>query len=43
MRLKAFEDLFESNNYLWCYVTIDVKLDREEEFLKILNDYVRAI
>ena len=43
MRLKAFENLTESDGYLWCYITIDVKLDREKEFLKVLNSYVRSV
>jgi hypothetical protein len=43
MRLKAFESLIDSDFYKWCYVSIDVKLDREKEFLKVLNNYVRAV
>jgi len=43
MRLKAFENLIDNDLYKWCYVSIDVKLDREKEFFKVLNNYVRTV
>lgn len=43
MRLKAFEDLIENKIYKWCYITIDVKLDREKEFLNLVDNYVGTV
>ena len=43
MRLKTFENLIDNDLYKWCYLSIDVKLDREKEFFKVLNSYVRTV
>jgi hypothetical protein len=43
MRLKDRLGDLELEKYPWFYLPIEISIDREEEFINEIKDYVRAI